>query len=101
MTKWNCWEIKGCGREEGGSKVGEVGVCPVSVQTQLNGIHGGKNAGRACWVVAGTLCDGQPQGTFAQKYKNCSKCDFYMKVRSEENHNFKLSATLLSKLRNK
>ncbi len=100
MEKKNCWQVKRCGREEGGLNVGEAGVCPVSVQTQLNGIHGGKNAGRACWVIAGTLCEGQPHGTFAQKYKDCSRCDFYMKVKSEESHNFHLSATLLSKLRN-
>lgn len=100
MGKRNCWQVKGCGREVGGLNAGETGICPVCVQTQLNGVHGGNNAGRACWVVAGTLCKGQPQGTFAQKYKDCSRCDFYSKVKSEEGSNFQLSATLLSQLKN-
>jgi hypothetical protein len=28
--KLNCWEVKKCGREPGGVKVKELGVCPAS-----------------------------------------------------------------------
>jgi hypothetical protein len=55
-------------------------------------------AGRACWVVTGTLCTGEIQGTFAKKFKNCSMCDFYEQVKKEEFPNFKLSAVLLRNL---
>ncbi len=82
--KKNCWEIKGCGREIGGVHAAEQGVCPAATFRVFDGIHGGRNGGRACWVVAGTLCTGKPQGTFAQKYKDCSICDFYRIVREEE-----------------
>jgi len=44
----------------------------------------GKNAGRFCWAVAGTYCNGKVQGSFAEKLKNCAKCDFFKKVQSEE-----------------
>ena len=96
--KQNCWEFKKCGREPNGAKVAELGICPSTTEKRLDGIHGGKNAGRACWVIAGTLCKGEVQGTFAKKYENCSKCDFYIKVHSEENHHFQLSSVLLSNL---
>ena len=94
----NCWEIKQCGRESGGIKVSELGECPASTETKLNGIHGGQNAGRACWVVAGSMCDGTIQGTYADKYKNCAMCDFYMKVKSEESADFRMTSSLLLQL---
>lgn len=96
--KKNCWEFKKCGREPGGEKVKDLGVCAAATEKKLDGIHEGKNAGRTCWVVAGTLCKGEVQGTFAQKYKNCEKCEFYQEVRKEEGGKFMLSAILLNKL---
>ncbi len=98
MKKLNCWEFKKCGREPGGAKVNELGVCPATIEVKLHGTHGGKNAGRACWVVAGSMCGGKVQGTFAQKYGNCVKCDFFQKLKEEEGVHYELSATLLAKL---
>jgi hypothetical protein len=81
----NCWEYMVCGREIGGARVNELGLCPAAIDTRFNGIHGGRNAGRACWVVAGTLCKGTVQGTYAKKYKGyCWQCDFYTIVKKEE-----------------
>jgi hypothetical protein len=98
-TKLNCWEFKRCGRQPQGIHVHDLGVCPATLEQKLDGAHGGVNAGRTCWVVAGTLCQGQLQGTFAQKFKNCKQCDFYFKVQEEERMNFHLSAVLLDKLK--
>jgi len=97
--KKNCWEFKGCGREPGGTKTGELGICPASTSNRLHGVHDGRNAGRTCWVVAGTHCGGTVQGTFAQKFDNCSKCTFYAQVKQDETPKFLLSATLLSMMR--
>ncbi len=83
-TKLNCWEHKKCGRQPGGHKVADLGICPATVEQTLSGAHGGKNAGRACWVVAGSLCGGKIQGTYAQKLTNCWRCDFMNKVKQEE-----------------
>lgn len=99
MGKLNCWEAKKCGRELGGSKTKELGVCPTAMESRLAGAHEGKNGGRACWVVAGTLCGGKEQGTFAQKYHNCEKCDFYQHVKREEGPKFNLSIVLLNRLK--
>lgn len=94
MDKLNCWEFYECGRQPGGSNVRELGTCPVATERKLDGVHGGMNAGRACWVVGGTLCNGKIQETFLKKYDACMECDFYKKVKEEESSEFKLSASL-------
>jgi len=99
MKKRNCWEAKQCGREPGGAHEKDMGICPAAVETRLDGTHGGKNAGRSCWAIAGTLCEGQVQGTFAQKYKNCENCNFYIQAKRDAGHQFVLSAVLLSRLK--
>ena len=88
--KKNCWEAKNCGRQPGGPKAGELGVCPAATNTSFNGKNAGKNAGRYCWKVAGTLCGGKVQGTSAQKAMNCAACDFFKQVRQEEGTAFAL-----------
>jgi hypothetical protein len=88
--KKNCWEVKHCGLEND---------CAAFHEKKLDGVHGGKNAGRCCWVVAGTLCANKPQGVFAQKFLACEKCDFYNQVKKEEFPNFLLAVQLLHKLK--
>lgn len=56
----NCWEFKKCGKEKDES-------CPAVT----------KKLGKSCWMVAGTMCGGKPQGIFAEKVKTCSECDFF------------------------
>ena len=62
----NCWEFKKCGRERGGLKAKLKGVCPAYPDN-----------GKDCAKVAGTLCGGEIQGTFAMKIASCLKCDFF------------------------
>ncbi len=95
----NCWEHKQCGRQKGGVHEHDLGVCPAASENRLDGVHGGMNAGRACWVVAGTLCQGTVQGTFANKYAGCNVCDFYGEVKRREYPAFQLSMVLLERLR--
>jgi len=64
MGKLNCWEFKKCGRQPEGVHEHNLGTCPAPLERMLDGVHGGKNAGRACWVLAGTMCGGKVQGTF-------------------------------------
>lgn len=60
----NCWEIMQCGREAGGDKTDELGVCIASTEKM----------GHSCWAVAGTLCGGEVQGSVAQKIGFCTTC---------------------------
>lgn len=94
----NCWEFKKCGRQAGGVKAKELGVCPASTERRAHQINHGTNAGRACWAVAGTLCKGEKQGTFAQKVGNCAKCDFYLLVATEEGNDAIKNRDLLNRL---
>ena len=94
----NCWQYMDCGREPGGHHAGELGVCPVTTEWSLDGCNGGVNAGRACWVIAGTFCGGEPQGTFAKKYETCRQCEFFQRVEREEGPGYQFSASLLSRL---
>ncbi|MBI5632491.1 MAG: hypothetical protein HZA15_03320 [Nitrospirae bacterium] len=96
--KLNCWEFKKCGRELGGVKTFELGVCPATTNLRLDNVHGGKSAGRGCWVVAGTLCGGVVHGTFSQKYRTCGQCDFYEYVKTEEGENLMPTMKLLKML---
>jgi len=80
----NCWEVMMCGREPNGSNIAEYGVCPAAADLSYDGINSGKCAGRICWAVAGTLCGGCVQGSFADKRVSCLNCDFYQMVQDEE-----------------
>jgi hypothetical protein len=99
MARLNCWEFMQCGREYGGCKENEKGVCSAFTETRLNSVHSGKNAGRACWAVAGTLCHGKAQGSFALTNNNCFECSFYMLVKSQEGADLIPTYELLQYLR--
>lgn len=99
--KKNCWEFKECGRQPGGHRMHELGLCPASTESKLHGIHGGTNSGRACWVIAETLCSGEKQGLFGNKFYQCRSCDFYRLVQTEEHPRFVLSPILLKMINGK
>jgi hypothetical protein len=100
--KLNCWEVKKCGREPGGERVADLGVCPAAEEQRANGIHQGKNAGRCCWVIDGTLCKGNVQGSYVEKFcGDCQRCDFYGLVKKEEEPKFKIGLTIMKEIKNK
>ncbi len=88
--KQNCWEIKQCGREPGGAKAHEMGVCVAAKDKTFDGINNGKYGGRVCWAVAGTLCGGKIQGSFTEKQLSCMSCDVYKQIKTEEGSQFVL-----------
>ena len=98
MEKLNCWEYKECGREPGGANVAEFGICLVAREKKADGFNGGKNAGRVCWAIAKTLCDGKIQGTLVEKLTNCMECGFFKLVCREEGFTFKGLQDVLPKL---
>lgn len=60
----NCWELRGCGRERGGSRVRDLGECIASRE----------GLGHSCWAIAGTLCSGTTEGSFAANEGTCMLC---------------------------
>ena len=99
MRGQNCWEYKKCGRGMDDSVMNRNGVCPVAEETRLDGLHGGINAGRACWVIAGTTCDNETRGSFTQKLDNCLEYDFYLMVMKEERPDFNNPGYILQMIR--
>lgn len=104
MKKLNCWEHMKCGRHPGGHSAADSGVCPVSIYDELNGVHGGKNAGRACWTIDNSLCPELMRETPPKKFSGCWKCDFYHSVKNEElssPHGFITTYREMKKIREK
>ena len=96
--KLNCWEVKKCGRQPGGEKCNDLGICPAATNYDAHGLNDGINGGRACWAIENAICMENCHMTFPQKLGNCLSCDFYEMVRSEERVNFVTSREILIKL---
>jgi hypothetical protein len=79
MALLNCWEFKKCGREPGGEKADELGVCPAAVDDKYEGFNRGEKCGRACWLVQGTLCEIKFKGKRHQKQFECYRPSFFWK----------------------
>ena len=91
MKRENCWEMKKCGRQPGGSNAEELGVCPAALPNEYDGVNKGNHGGRFCWAIAGTLCGGKVQGTYARKFMCCLDCEFLKQVNEDEGRNFVLN----------
>ncbi len=63
--------------------------------TSANGINGGKNAGRICWLIANTMCKGDTESTFEAMITTCGECDFYKLVKTERGEKVMLSIDML------
>jgi len=85
----NCWEFMNCGRQPGGAKVAVNGVCPAATAKPYHGVNHGKNAGRFCWKVAGTMCTQAISSSFAGNFLTCLECPFFKKVAQEEDKAFR------------
>jgi len=101
MSRMNCWEFFDCGREPNGKKARELGVCPAAAKTELDGLNDGRNGGRSCWAIAGTMCEGEVQGSYAQKLGNCLKCDFHAFVRGQQREKYVSTKKILDVINGK
>lgn len=88
-TKINCWEFNQCGYgPPADAAPGSGGVCPAAGSRKLDGINGGRGAGRICWMMPGTFCQGIPTGTVTSKLGSCCDCSFFKLVKAEEGEKF-------------
>jgi hypothetical protein len=98
VEKRNCWEFMECGREPGGEKAAEFGVCPAATETQADGINGGKNGGRACWAIAGSFAGNTAPCPIVTQGEDCLDCTFYKQVVLEEGDDFVTGTEILIRL---
>lgn len=95
----DCWEYQGCERGPQGRRSRNGHGCPAAASGVLDGTNGGTNGGRACWVVADTLCGDRPSGPYERKIHECRKCSFYALVHVEEGLAEDSSGVLAARLR--
>ncbi len=86
-NKQNCWEYMECGREPKGFDVQMFDVCSVPTYTEADGLNDGKNGGRICWALAGTLINDTVTGKYACDKFSCANCDFFKLVCDEQGVN--------------
>ncbi|MHB8053773.1 MAG: two-CW domain-containing protein [Candidatus Aminicenantales bacterium] len=92
MKRKNCWEAKECGRQPGGKNAEKFSICPAALPNEyFDGLNKGEHCGRFCWAVAGTLCGGTVQGTYAKKLIACLSCEFLGRVNEDEGREFVLT----------
>ena len=91
MGRKNCWEVMDCGRQPGGEDTQSCGACSATLPREYEGVNGGNHGGRFCWAIAGTLCGGEPQGTYSRKIVTCLRCGFLKQVEVEEGRSFVLT----------
>ena len=89
-SKLNCWEMMECGREPGGANAVHHGSCTAAAAKACDGVNEGVHGGRVCWAVAGTLCGGHVQGTFAEKRATCLSCQVFHSVKFEQGAEFQI-----------
>jgi hypothetical protein len=94
--KINCWEFHGC--VSGGKHNDRLSTCPAYIETRMNGIHGGVNGGRACWIVAGETCRSNMQKSGGRIPGSCQSCDFFKLVVREEGIDFVIPDKILRTL---
>lgn len=73
-----------CGRAPGGENAEKQGICPATNDPSYDGFNQGDFAGRICWLLSGTFCEGKIQGSFAEKRDSCKSCNFYKKIHAQE-----------------
>ncbi len=72
--KQNCWEVSNCGKEN---------YCLAGTSTLFDGMFGGRNGGRFCAFIDGTLCkDGAPMDP-EEKIRRCASCHFFKEIVSD------------------
>jgi hypothetical protein len=75
--KLNCWDYKKCCKEIDSKINNNNHLCPVKKERTANGLNGGINGGRICWVIMDTNSKKKAQ-------TKCFQCEFHYKVKAEE-----------------
>lgn len=84
MNKLNCWEFMKCGKEPVRDNGGKFETCPIASETLANGLNGGVNGGRICWVIAEVCCEHKVDPHNLQWKYSCFSCEFRFKVMTDE-----------------
>lgn len=73
-----------CGRGPNGDKKDKCSVCPVTTEILADGLNGGVNGGRMCWVIVDNCPGDENDSSRTQEKSFCFQCEFRYKVMAEE-----------------
>ncbi len=82
--KYNCWEYMKCGKGPDENKTDPSRTCPAAANNVSDGLNGGRNGGRICWLIAETKCCGEVEHANQNRKNPCFSCGFRFKVMAEE-----------------
>ena len=66
------------------SQNGKSGYCPVARAKSADGLNGGINGGRICWILIGNKCGNSSGCSPSKDISSCDSCDFHERVKKEE-----------------
>jgi hypothetical protein len=73
-----------CGKGPSKNGNSKSNICPVASETSANGLNGGINGGRICWVIAEDGCKDKVKCSDLYRGDLCYQCEFRYNVRNEE-----------------
>jgi hypothetical protein len=73
-----------CGKGPSDNGNGKSDICPIAFENSANGLNGGTNAGRICWIIANNGCKGKVKCSDLHRENSCFQCEFRYKVIMEE-----------------
>jgi len=82
--KDNCWDYMKCGKGPDENGKNKFIMCPVVFHEAANGLNGGVNGGRLCWLVASKKKYGEMKHLNQKRTDPCFFCEFHYKVMAEE-----------------
>jgi hypothetical protein len=75
--KLNCWDFKKCCDKPLSHHACKIIVCPAKKEFIANGLNGGINGGRMCWIIIDSHSKRKAQTA-------CFQCEFRYKVIADE-----------------
>ena len=93
-----CCEFMMCGKELARTKAQELGLCSASSKTMLDRTDESRDAGPACWIISGAVCDGTSQRPCMEENGDCMSPTLYDYMCNQERQRLENSSNLLRKL---
>jgi hypothetical protein len=84
VRKYNCWDFMKSGKGPSGNRSEKYDVCPIASESAANGLNGGENGGRICWIIAENGCKCNVKCSVRNIGHSCFQCEFRYKVMAEE-----------------
>jgi len=83
-NKLNCWEFMKCGKGPDSAINNGADICPVASAVIADGLNGGENGGRICWIISENYFKNKIQCSENKVSHSCYACEFRYLVTMDE-----------------